>query len=91
MISGDYGGRTYRWRASCRLVRVVDLELIGGCNRSGGQLEDSTPDGRVVHELRAPFRDGTTHFVFELLAFIERLAALVPPPRLHQLTYHGVR
>ena len=24
------------------------------------------------------------------LAFIERLAALVPPPRLHQLTYHGV-
>ena len=49
-----------------------------------------TPDGRVVHELRAPFRDGTTHFIFEPLAFIERLAALVPPPRLHQLTYHGV-
>ena len=48
------------------------------------------PDGRVVHELRAPFRDGTTHFIFEPLAFIERLAALVPPPRLHQLTYHGV-
>ena len=49
-----------------------------------------TPDGRVVHELRAPFRDGTTHFIFEPLVFIERLAALVPPPRLHQLTYHGV-
>jgi hypothetical protein len=49
-----------------------------------------TPDGRVVHELRAPFRDGTTHFAFEPLVFIERLAALVPPPRLHQLTYHGV-
>ena len=49
-----------------------------------------TPDGRVVHELRAPFRDGTTHFIFEPLAFIERLAALIPPPRLHQLTYHGV-
>ena len=31
-----------------------------------------------------------THFIFEPLAFIERLAALVPPPRLHQLTYHGV-
>jgi len=49
-----------------------------------------TPDGRVVHELRRPFRDGTTHFVFEPLVFIERLAALVPPPRLHQRTYHGV-
>jgi hypothetical protein len=46
--------------------------------------------GKVVLALRAPFRDGTTHFVFEPLAFIERLAALVPPPRMHQLTYHGV-
>ena len=46
--------------------------------------------GKAVHELRAPFRDGTTHFVFEPLVFIERLAALVPPPRMHQLTYHGV-
>ncbi|MBM4113849.1 MAG: hypothetical protein FJ253_10870, partial [Phycisphaerae bacterium] len=27
---------------------------------------------------------------FDPLTFIERLAALVPPPRAHQLTYHGV-
>jgi hypothetical protein len=46
--------------------------------------------GKIVLALRAPFRDGTTHFVFEPLAFLERLAALVPPPRMHQLTYHGV-
>jgi len=46
--------------------------------------------GRVVLQLRVPFRDGTTHFVFEPLTFIERLAALIPPPRTHQLTYHGV-
>ena len=46
--------------------------------------------GRVVLRLRVPFRDGTTHFVFDPLVFIERLAALVPPPRMHQLTYHGV-
>ena len=45
---------------------------------------------KVVLALRAPFRDGTTHVVFEPLAFLERLAALVPPPRMHQLTYHGV-
>ena len=49
-----------------------------------------TEQGKVVHELRAPFKDGTTHFVFDPLVFIERLAALVPPPRMHQLTYHGV-
>lgn len=33
-------------------------------------------DGRVVHQLRAPFRDGTTHLMFDPLVFLERLAAL---------------
>ena len=46
--------------------------------------------GRVLLELRHPWRDGTTHIVFESLVFLERLAALVPRPREHQLTYHGV-
>jgi len=46
--------------------------------------------GRVLYELRKPWRDGTTHVVFEPKVLIERLAALVPPPRLHQQTYHGV-
>jgi hypothetical protein len=46
--------------------------------------------GRVRLELRHPWRDGTTHVLFEPLVFLERLAALVPHPREHQLTYHGV-
>lgn len=46
--------------------------------------------GNVLLRLRHPWRDGTTHLVFEPLAFIERLASLVPFPRAHQLTYHGV-
>jgi len=74
-------GQTSRLEHLCRYITRPPL--------SNKRLS-LTPDGRVVHELRAPFRDGTTHFVFEPLAFIERLAALVPPPRLHQLTYHGV-
>ncbi len=49
-----------------------------------------TADGRVLYRLRATFRDGTSHFVFDPLTFIERIAALVPRPRTHQLTYHGV-
>jgi len=47
-------------------------------------------EGKVICELRHPFRDGTTHIVFDPLTFIERLACLVPQPRQHQLTYHGV-
>ncbi len=46
-----------------------------------------TPDGRVLYRLRKPFRDGTGHFVFDPLTFLERIAALVPRPRTHQLTY----
>ncbi len=36
------------------------------------------------------WRDGTTHVVFEPLELIERLVALIPPPRAHQVRYHGV-
>ncbi|MCY2958974.1 MAG: transposase [Planctomycetota bacterium] len=44
------------------------------------------PDGRVVDRLRRPWSDGTRAIVFEPLAFLERLAALVPRPRAHLLT-----
>jgi hypothetical protein len=44
----------------------------------------------VVYRLRRPWSDGTSAIAFEPLAFLERLAALVPRPRAHLLTYHGV-
>jgi hypothetical protein len=40
--------------------------------------------------LKNAYRDGTTHIVLELMDFIGRLAALVPPPRVHLTRYHGV-
>ncbi len=42
------------------------------------------------YELKTPFRDGTTHFIFEPLDFIARLAALVPKPRVNLTRFHGV-
>ncbi len=47
-------------------------------------------DGRVIYGLRRHWRDGTSAVSFDPLTFIERLAALVPRPRAHQHTYHGV-
>jgi hypothetical protein len=47
-------------------------------------------DGLVVYELKHPFRDGTTHVLFEPLDFIARLAALVPRPRTHLVRFHGL-
>ena len=46
--------------------------------------------GNVLLRLRRPWRDGTTCLVFEPLTFVERLAALIPRPRTHLVTYHGV-
>ncbi len=39
--------------------------------------------GQVVLKLKSPWRDGTTHLVMSPLEFVQRLAALVPRPRLH--------
>ena len=38
---------------------------------------------QVVLKLKTPWRDGTTHLVMSPLEFMQRLAALVPRPRLH--------
>jgi hypothetical protein len=48
------------------------------------------PDGRIAYRLRHPWRDGTTHVVFEPTELIEKLAVLVPWPRCNALRYYGV-
>ena len=49
-----------------------------------------TRAGEVVLQLKTPYRDGTTHLVMAPLEFMQRLAALVPRPRLHLIRFHGV-
>ena len=43
--------------------------------------------GQVVLKLKTPWRDGTTHLVMSPLKFMQRLAALVPRPRLHLIRF----
>ena len=47
------------------------------------------PAGQVVLRLKTAYRDGTTHIVMSPLEFMQRLAALVPRPRLHLIRFHG--
>ncbi|MGK0482287.1 MAG: hypothetical protein ACJAQ3_002266 [Planctomycetota bacterium] len=47
-------------------------------------------DGNIVWSLRKVWRDGTKSFVFTPQEFIAKIAALVPHPREHELTYQGV-
>jgi hypothetical protein len=49
-----------------------------------------TPAGKARYELKTPFRNGTTHVIFETLDFMARLAALVPKTRVNLTRFHGV-
>src|SRR5487761_2276809 len=49
-----------------------------------------TAQGEIRYALKTPYRDGTTHVVFEPEDFILRLAALVPSPRVNLTRFHGV-
>jgi hypothetical protein len=47
-------------------------------------------NGEVSYLLKTPWSDGTMAVQFTPLEFVEKLAALVPPPRVHQIRYQGV-
>lgn len=49
-----------------------------------------SPHGRVRYQIKTPWKNGTTHVEFEPVEFIAKLAALVPPPRVHLTRFHGV-
>jgi len=47
-------------------------------------------NGDVIYKLKTKYSDGTTHLRFSGVEFIEKLAALVPPPRIHLIRFFGV-
>jgi hypothetical protein len=48
------------------------------------------PNKDVLLKLKKPYSDGTSHLVFSPIEFLEKLAALVPPPRAHLTRFSGV-
>ncbi|HET9239414.1 MAG TPA: transposase [Oligoflexus sp.] len=44
--------------------------------------------GNILYELKKSF-DGATHVLLSPLEFIEKLAAIIPPPYRHQVNYYG--
>ena len=75
-----------RWRADQRkeleqLCRYITRPAIANERLKRNRA------GQVVLQLKSPYKDGTTHIVMEPLEFMERLAALVPRPRLHLIPF----
>ena len=78
-----------RWRADQRrelehLCRYITRPAI-----ANERLKRNRAN-QVVLQLKSPYKDGTTHVVMSPMEFMERLAALVPRPRLHLIRFHGV-
>ncbi|MFH2002201.1 MAG: transposase [Planctomycetota bacterium] len=70
-----------------RLERLCRYVARGAIAQDRLRLLD---DGRVYYHLRRAWHDDTKAMIFEPLTFIEKLCALVPPPRQHLVSYHGI-
>jgi hypothetical protein len=49
-----------------------------------------SPQARLLYRFPKPTPDGRTQILLTPLQLLERLAAFVPPPRMHRNRYHGV-
>ena len=78
-----YGFLRVRCEA-CHHERLVAFS----CKRRG--FCPSCGARQVRYELKTPYRNGTTHVIFELMDFIAKLAALVPKPRVNLSRFHRV-
>ena len=67
-----------------RLCRYVARPAL-----AGDRLEERS-EGTLALRLKTRWRDGTTHILMERSELIERLVPLIPPPRAHQVRYHGI-
>ena len=67
-----------------RLCRYVARPALAGGRL---RLVDADP---LSFALKTPWSDGTRPLLLSPMELLEKLAALVPPPRFHLLRYHGV-
>ena len=49
-----------------------------------------TSQGSIRYALKTPYREGTSHGVFEPLDFMARLVAFIPSPQVNLTRYHGM-
>ena len=69
-------------------VKMRNAQTVGLRSK---ELKGSEPfNYQVRYELKTPYRNGTTHVIFQPLDFIAKLAALVPKPRVNLTRFHGV-
>lgn len=83
-LHADVAARADECKQLERLCRYISRPAVSEKRLS------LTPNGYVRYQLKTPYRDGTTHVIFEPLDFMAKLAALLPKPRVHLTRCHGV-
>ena len=68
---------------------ATDRRYKGRPPLAAGRLQRIEAD-HLTFRLKTPWSDGTTHLLLSPLEWIEKLAALIPPPRLNLVRYHGI-
>ena len=66
--------------------------LLRYCARPPIAMErlERLAEGRLLYRFKRPWRDGTTHVVYEPLELLAKIVRLVPAPRAHLVRYSGV-
>jgi len=82
-----HGGRTVRADDREGLERLAHYLLRPPLAQERIEV---LPDGRVGLTLARPWADGTRALVFTGVEFLEKLAVLIPKPRVNLLLYHGI-
>ena len=72
--------------------RAALEKLLRYTGRSPIALErmSEREDGKILYRLKTTFSDGTTHVLFDPVELVEKVVALVPPPRANLLRYSGI-
>ncbi len=90
-----YASRGFSLHAATRIVPGDKTGLERLCNYvsrpplAQGSLQQLSND-EYSFKLKTPWSDGTTHLILSAMERIEKLAALVPPPQVNLVRYHGI-
>jgi hypothetical protein len=75
-------------RQDCGRLAAVVASKEAPIAPPNGNSAQAALGARTGYRLKRRWRDGTTHMIFEPLELVEKLAALVPPPRFNLVRYY---
>jgi hypothetical protein len=85
-VEGEDPRGSSGWCATAR-VGPLALERLQALD---GQDSLASPDARLLYQLSEPDLQGRTGVLLSPLELLDRLARLIPPPRIHRHRYHGL-